>query len=103
MRNNHLTTLGAHNYTEEDRETNDYYATDPVATYGLLDNFTFNNEIWEPACGEGAISEILKEKFIINKILILKITVLYIKKQDKLINLSCLFYLFLLSYVTLMQ
>lgn len=42
------------------REENDYYATDPRAMQDLLKYETFNNDIWEPACGEGNLSEVLK-------------------------------------------
>lgn len=43
------------------RETNDYYATHPKAMQDLLKYETFNNDIWEPACGEGNLSEVLKQ------------------------------------------
>lgn len=42
------------------RESNDYYATDPRAMTYLLKYETFNKNIWEPACGEGNLSEVLK-------------------------------------------
>ena len=44
------------------REENDFYATDPKAMYKLLEHETFNKSIWEPACGEGNLSKVLKEK-----------------------------------------
>lgn len=50
-------TLGASNHTQEDRENNDYYATEPKATNLLLQEETFTNVILEPCCGEGHISE----------------------------------------------
>ena len=43
------------------REPNDYYATDPRALKELLKYETFNNNIWECACGEGNLSNVLKE------------------------------------------
>lgn len=43
------------------REKNDYYATDPRAMRELLKYETFNKNIWEPACGEGNLSKVLKE------------------------------------------
>ena len=43
------------------REVNDYYATDPKAIDNLLMYETFNKNIWECACGEGNLSEPLKE------------------------------------------
>lgn len=43
------------------REENDYYATDPRAIDYLLQHETFNRNVWECACGEGNLSEALKE------------------------------------------
>lgn len=43
------------------REENDYYATNPKAIDYLLQHETFNRNIWECACGEGNLSEPLKE------------------------------------------
>lgn len=43
------------------REPNDFYATDPQAMRELLKYETFDKNIWEPACGEGNLSEVLKE------------------------------------------
>jgi hypothetical protein len=42
------------------RETNDFYVTPPEAVYALLGVESFWGKIWEPACGKGAISEVLK-------------------------------------------
>lgn len=53
-------TLGASNHTVEEREQHDYYATEPRATEILLENETFNHEIWEPACGEGHMATVLE-------------------------------------------
>lgn len=57
-----FTPLGASNHTEEDRERNDYYATEPKATKLLLDLETFNKDIWEPACGGGHMASIIQSK-----------------------------------------
>lgn len=54
------TILGASNHTEKEREINDYYATEPKATKLLLELEEFSDIIWEPACGEGHMSEVLK-------------------------------------------
>lgn len=54
-------TLGARNYALNERETNDYYATEPKALELLLELETFSPVIWECACGEGHLSEVLKE------------------------------------------
>lgn len=43
------------------REENDFYATDPKAIIKLLEHETFNKNVWEPACGEGNLSEVLKD------------------------------------------
>lgn len=56
--NNALKVLGVGNSI---REENDYYATDPIALHKLLKYESFNKNIWEPACGEGNLSEVLKE------------------------------------------
>lgn len=52
-------TLGASNHTAKERETNDYYATEPAAVELLLQLEEFSNFVWEPACGEGHISKVL--------------------------------------------
>lgn len=41
--------------------SHDYYATDPFAVELLLSQEAFSQDIWEPACGEGHISEQLKK------------------------------------------
>lgn len=52
-------TLGASNHTESERADLDYYATEPKAIEMLLQQEDFSQFIWEPACGEGHISEVL--------------------------------------------
>ena len=51
-------TLGASSHTKDDREENDFYATDPIAAKLLLELETLNKNIWEPSCGQGHLSEI---------------------------------------------
>lgn len=51
----------ATNQRNQDAEEHDYYATDPQAVELLLQCEAFSTHIWEPACGEGHISEVLKE------------------------------------------
>lgn len=41
------------------REPDDFYPTPPEAVHSLLAVETFDGPIWEPACGDGAISEAL--------------------------------------------
>ena len=52
---------GASNHTEEERQTNDYYATEPKAVELLLEQEKFSPYIWECACGAGHMSEVLKK------------------------------------------
>ena len=54
--------ISASNHTEEEREENDFYATDPVAIDKLYrtDELTCKN-IWECACGEGHLAKKLVE------------------------------------------
>jgi len=53
-------TLGASSHTESDRESNDYYATDPIAAKLLCEVETFK-DVGECACGQGHLSaEIIK-------------------------------------------
>ena len=44
------------------REKDDFYPTPPKATNALLDVERFDGAIWEPACGDGAISKVLEER-----------------------------------------
>lgn len=54
------TCHGASNHSEGERQEHDYYATDPEAVEALLQRERFNHYVWECACGEGHISEVLK-------------------------------------------
>lgn len=54
-------THGASNHSDSDRAELDYYATDPEAVEKLLQKENFFPYVWEPACGEGHISEVLKK------------------------------------------
>lgn len=53
--------LGATNHSPLERESNDYYATEPKAVELLLKHETFLPNIWEPACGEGHVSKVLEK------------------------------------------
>lgn len=59
--NSIYTTLGASNHTKQERQAEDYYATSPIAAQLLLDVETFDNNIWECACGEGHLVNIFRE------------------------------------------
>lgn len=54
-------TLGASNHTREEREKNDFYATSPKAINLLVKKVNLPHNILEPACGNGLLSERLKE------------------------------------------
>lgn len=58
---NVFSTLGAANVSTQEREKNDFYATDPKAVRLLLKEEQFDKHILEPMCGAGHISETLKE------------------------------------------
>ena len=45
----------------KNRSSGDFYSTPEQCTIDLLERETFDGPIWECACGEGAISEVLKK------------------------------------------
>lgn len=47
--------------SSEGRSSKDFYPTPIIATKALLEREEFDGLIWEPACGDGAISEVLKQ------------------------------------------
>lgn len=54
-------TMGASNHSNDEREQNDFYATNPKAIDELLKVTTLNKNLWEPACGLGHLSKRLEE------------------------------------------
>ena len=54
-------TLGASSHTKEERENNDFYATDCRAIDYLLKKIELPTQILEPACGAGHLSVRLEE------------------------------------------
>ena len=50
----------------QQRESNDFYATPPLAAKQLLSFDTFSN-VWEMACGQGHIAEVLNDANILSK------------------------------------
>lgn len=54
-------TLGASNHTDKERQSEDFYATEPKAAELLLKLEDFNENIWECACGEGDLSKVFEE------------------------------------------
>lgn len=55
-----FSTLGSSQHSDRERETHDYYATEPAATEWLMRLERFNPVILEPACGEGHIAKVLE-------------------------------------------
>lgn len=47
------------NYRYPRRVPHDFYPTPPEAVRALLSVEAFEGSIWEPACGDGAISKVL--------------------------------------------
>lgn len=66
MRHDIYATLGASNHSNEERDPNDYYATDPKALELLLDEYgdeiDLLDRIWEPAAGGGHLAEVLRKR-----------------------------------------
>lgn len=62
-KNSIFKTLGASNHTDKERENDDYYATDPIAIDVLLNdgNIKLSDNVWECSCGEGHLSERIKQ------------------------------------------
>ena len=56
-----FTTLGASSHALTERQSHDYYATEPKAVELLLDEETFSPLIWECACGEGHLSKAIEK------------------------------------------
>jgi hypothetical protein len=44
-----------------DLEGPDFFPTPEWATHALIDNEEFEGTIWEPACGDGTMAEVLKQ------------------------------------------
>lgn len=60
-RNSIFKTLGASNHSEHERQQEDFYATHPIAAEWLLKLEHFNQNIWEPACGEKHLSRVFED------------------------------------------
>jgi len=61
-----MVCLGAHIYSNHQREKHDYYATSPQAITKLLEKENFVN-VWECACGEGHLAKVLESNNILGK------------------------------------
>lgn len=60
-KNNMFTLIGATAHGTEDREQNDFYATEPKATELLLEKQTFMHDVLEPCAGGGDMTKILQQ------------------------------------------
>lgn len=68
MKKTVFTQIGASSHSKEDRQEDDFYATDPKALEKFLDESgikLFN--VWECACGEGHLAEVLKKRNLLGK------------------------------------
>jgi len=55
----HVAMTGLDRASLDQREPNDFYRTPPHATRALMHVEALPRTIWEPACGDGAISQVL--------------------------------------------
>ncbi len=56
-----LAALGSSNHTELERESHDFYATDPRAVTALAEHMQLPHRIFECACGTGHLAKALTE------------------------------------------
>ena len=56
-----FSTLGASNHSSTERQSRDFYATDPASVRALMEVESYSSRIWEPACGMGHISQTIME------------------------------------------
>lgn len=56
-----FSTIGARGHATHERQSEDYYATEPKATEWLCKLVDFDGRILEPSCGEGHISKVLEK------------------------------------------
>lgn len=59
--NSTFSVIGASNHSKEERQTEDYYATEPKALDLLMGVEKFKNSIWECAVGSGHLAQKLEE------------------------------------------
>lgn len=60
--------VGATAHSKEEREENDFYATDPKALEIFLDESGIKlNNVWECACGQGHLAEVLKKRNLLGR------------------------------------
>ena len=63
MGNSKSHVLGFTSHSTYEREKNDFYSTDPREVEKLLEREIFEGTIWECACGNGAMSEVLRKHY----------------------------------------
>ena len=64
MKKTNLRITGSSAHATEERQVDDFYATDPIAMKLLLELEVFNQRIWEPACGLGHLcDELIKNDY----------------------------------------
>lgn len=61
MKESLFINIGASNHSKNERQPEDYYATDPIAAKLLLEVEPDLNNIWECACGEGHLAKVFDE------------------------------------------
>ena len=54
--------------TTRERVKDDFYATPPESTVAILKEVALKGSIWEPACGQGHMSEVIKEFYPDSKV-----------------------------------
>lgn len=59
---NVFSCIGASNHALDTREIVDFYATEPIAVYELLERESFSNTVLEPCVGMGHIANVLIKK-----------------------------------------
>lgn len=68
MKKTDFTILGATAHSKQEREKNDFYATDPKALEIFLEQSNINlRNVWECACGKGHLAEVLKNKGLLGR------------------------------------
>lgn len=60
LKSSEKSKVSARNFRYPKRAAFEFYPTPPEATRALLSVEAFEGDIWEPACGDGAISKVLE-------------------------------------------
>lgn len=64
--NKDFKTTGASAHSEQEREENDFYATDPKALEVFLPEIKLHN-VWECACGQGHLAKVLLKNGLLGR------------------------------------